>query len=356
MDVNAEYNLGKIKERLNEIQQNILGLNTPVSKLMGEANGEVTDAKVKEFADTIISHQCNLNGCYIGISGVLKRYFELFFYLVCRAYDPQHRLHNFEDLLMIAKEMSNAYKCREELILREAGLVGGPLGFFLEIHESCMLLTERSLAHDFTEEELLKMLEEYRSKEEAVKQKAMEAKEEERLFAHSEAEQTALWNKYKEYDVEGYTDYWDAVNNWYYHNYGPPIPEYEDEYGYEYVDTYKDEIERKKELFGGDDKSGERIKDVCFRKLDRLSHADEYAAKAEAWKKSFENPQEYLDAYKEFSELHFYVNIISGEPTLEHSILYVLEQEGYNQIGDDEKVVSLYAELRRALRIAKRKI
>ena len=349
MDVNAEYNLGKIQERLNEIQQNILGLNTPVSKLMGEANGEVTDAKVKEFADTIISHQCNLNGCYIGISGVRKRYFELFFYLVCRAYDPQHRLHNFEDLLMIAKEMSNAYKCREELILREAGLVGNPLGFFAEIHESCMLLTERSLAHDFTEEELLKMLEEYRSKEEAVKQKAMEG---ERLFAYSEAEQTALWNKYKEYGVEGYTDYWQAVDNWYYHNYGAPIPEDEDYYVY----TYEDEMERKKELFGGDDKSGKGIKTEFQRRLDRLSHADEYAAKAEAWKKSFENPQEYLDAYKEFSELHFYVNIISGEPKLEDSILYVLEQEGYNQIGDDEKVVSLYAELKRALRIAKRKI
>ena len=240
---------------------------------------------------------------------------------------------------MIANEMSNAYKCREELILREAGLVGGPLGFFLEIHESCMLLTERSLAHDFTEEELLKMLEEYRSKEEAVKQKTMEG---ERLFASSEAEQTALWNKYKEYGVEGYTDYWQAVDNWFYHNYGGPITE--------------DEMERKKGLFGGDDKSGKVLKTEFQRRLDRLSHADEYAAKAEAWKKSFENPQEYLDAYKEFSELHFYVNIFSGEPTLEHSILYVLEQEGYNQIADDEKVVSLYAELRRALRIAKRKI
>ena len=339
MDIYAEYNLGKIKGRLNEIQQNILGLNTPVSKLMGEANGEVTDAKVKEFADTIISHQCNLNGCYIGISGVRKRYFELFFYLVCRAYDPQHRLHNFEDLLMIAKEMSNAYKCREELILREAGLVGGPLGFFLEIHESCMLLTERSLAHDFTNEELSKMLEEYRSKEEAVKQKAMEG---ESLFAYSEKEQTALWNKYKEYGVEGYTDYWQAADNWYYHNYGGPITE--------------DEMERKKGLFGGDDKSGKVLKTEFQRRLDRLRHADEYAAKAERWKNTFENPQEYLDAYKEFSELHFYVNIISCEPTLEDSILYVLEQEGYNQIGDDEKVVSLYAELKRALRIAKRKI
>lgn len=355
MDAYKEYNWGKIRERLNEIEQNILGLNTPVSKLMGEANGEVTDAKVKEFADTIISHQCNLNGCYIGISGVRKRYFELFFYLVCRAYDPQHRLHNFEDLLMIANEMSNAYKCREELILREAGLVGGPLGFFLEIHESCMLLTERSLAHDFTNEELSKMLEEYRSKEEAVKQKTMEG---ERLFASSEAEQTALWNKYKEYGVEGYTDYWDAVGNWDSYNYGPTIQEDEEEYEYDwhYVYPYEEEMERRKKLFGVDDKSRKAIKNEFLRKLDCLSHADEYAAKAEAWKKSFENPQEYLDAYKEFSELHFYVNIFSGEPTLEHSILYVLEQEGYNQIADDEKVVSLYAELRRALRIAKRKI
>ena len=349
MDVNEQYNLGKIQERLNEIEQTILGLNIPVSKLMADENGEITDAKVRDFAAAVISHQCNLNGCFIGISGIRKRYFELFFYLVCRAYDPQHRLHNFEDLLMIAKEMSNAYKCREELILREAGLVGAPLGFFAEIHESCMLLTERSLAHDFTNEELSKMLEEYRSKEDAAKQKAMEG---ERLFACSEEEQTALWNKYEEYGVEGYTDYWSAVDNWHYHNYGYPIPE--DETGEVY--TYEDEMERKKALFGGDDKAGKAPKTEFQRRLNRLYHADEYAAKAEPWKNTFKNPQEYLDAYKEFSELHFHVNIISGEQKLEDSILYVLEQEGYNRIGDDEKVVSLYAELNRALRIAKRKI
>ena len=349
MDVYAKYNWDKISGRLKDIEQTILGLNTPVSKLVGDASGMVTDAKVKDFVNAVISHQCNLNGCYVGITGMRKRYFELFFYLVCRAYDPQFRLHNLADLLEIAEEMTNAYKCREEFLLREAGLIGRPRGFFAEIHESCKILTGHSPADDLAETELLKMQEEYLLKKKMAEQIA---KEEQSLFTCTEEEKTALWNKYEEYGVEGYTDYFDAVDNWYWHTYGGPIPE--DETGEVY--TFEDEMERKKALFEKDDKSENTKKSEFQRSIDRLRHTDEYISQAECWKNTFENPQEYLDAYKEFSELLFYVNVISGEQTLQDSILYILEKEGYNRIGDDEKVVSLYAELSRALRIAKRKI
>ncbi|MBE5866608.1 MAG: hypothetical protein E7292_10445 [Lachnospiraceae bacterium] len=349
MDIYASYNWNKIKERLKDIEQTIVGLNTPVSKMVGNENGQITDEKVKEFANAVISHQCFLNGEYIGISGTHKRYFELLFYLIFRAYNPQFRVHNFADLLRVAEEMKDIYKNREELILREAGLIGGPLGFFEEIHESCKLLTGRSLADDWTEDELTQMKEAYLLKAEVAKQKA---EEEQNLFACAEDEKIALWKKYESYGIEGDVSYGDALDNWYWYTYGLPIPE--DETGDVY--TFEDEMARREALFEDGNKP-EKVQESPFlRRVERLRHAEEYAAKAEPWKNTFENPQEYLDAYREFSELHFYVNIITSEPSLEDSVLHILEQEGYNRVGDDARVVSLYAELNRALRIAKRKI
>ena len=48
--------------------------------------------------------------------------------------------------------------------------------------------------------------------------------------------------------------------------------------------------------------------------------------------------------------------MISGEHSLKDSILYILEKEGFNKMDDDVKFVSVYAELNKALRIARRKI
>ena len=346
MDVYAEYNWMKIKSRLTDIEQAVLGTGVSVVKLLGDENGVIADEKIKEFTAAVISHQCNLNGEFIGITGSRKRYLELFFYLVFKAYDPQNNMYNFADLMQIAREMSKVYRNREELILCDAGIVCKPMSFFAEIRNSCKLLTGKTLGDDFSEEELMKMKEAYYLKEESAKQKAEETK---KLFEITEEERTALWKKYEDYGVEGYTDYWEAVDNWYYHRYGYPIPE--DETGEVY--TFEDEMERKEKMFGGND--SEKQKKTAFqRRVEYLRHADEYAAQEEAWKKTFENPQEYLDAYREFSELLFCVDVFSVEPTLEDSIFSVLEEKGYNRIGDDEKAVRLYAELNRALRIARR--
>ena len=83
---------------------------------------------------------------------------------------------------------------------------------------------------------------------------------------------------------------------------------------------------------------------------------EELDEKALLWKETFHNPQEYLDAFREFIELNFVVDVISGEHSLKDSILYILEKEGFNKMDDDVKFVSVYAELNKALRIARRKI
>ncbi len=319
MSMDARYNRERLKERLKDIESTLLGLKTPVSKLVCDETGLATDIKVQALVDKIISHQCYLNGKHIGISGVEKRYYELLFYLIFRAYDAADRVLSFGDFLEVAEEMKRVYKCREELILRDAGWIGRPLSFFDAIQKSCKLLTGRSLADDMTKEELAEMKQDYKEKEELYERKFGEQK---RLFAMDNHVKETIFEKYEEYGIEGYDDYYEALEQ-----------EYWDEYG------YFNRMQKEDRTFFEEEEWEEEKRN----------------AKKEAWVHSFIDPEKYLNAYREFSELHFCVNIISGKPCLQDAILYILERRGYNRMGNEEKFESLYAELNRALRIAKRK-
>ena len=320
MDVVAEYRWDKLKERLKEVENTLLGLNTPVSKMVCDETGLATDEKVQALADTVVFHQCNLNGKYIGIGGAEKRYYELLFYLVFRAYDAKDRVFCFEDFLEVAAEMKRVYKCREELILHDAEMIGKPLGFFRVIRESCKLLTGRILADDYTKEELEQLRQDYIKKDKIYERKLNERIG---LFALTEDVKREILEKYKDYGIEGYDDYFEALEqrSW-------DI--------YEYLDIFSK----------GEDE---------FFEEDTAEEDKRREAKKEVWLQSFRNPQEYLNAYREFSELHFCVNVMEGIPNLQDAVFYILERNGFNKIRDDEKFESLYAELNRALRIAKRR-
>lgn len=338
MNADAEYNLEKLKERLKDIENTILGLKTPVGKLVCGKTGLATDDRVQALVDAVISHQCYLNGKYVGIQGADKRYLELLFYLIFRAYDPDERVLYFGDLLEVAEEMKHVCKSRDELILRDAELIGRPLGFFAVIWESCKLLTGRSLADDMTAEKLAQMKKKYVLKSNAYEQKFVERK---KLFEIDEYEKKAIWEKYEDYGIEGYDDYWDAIDSDYWSRYSQSDLASEEERGF-----FQDEME------------GAELSDtwsIRQRRYLTVEENEKRNAKKEAWLKSFAEPEEYLSAYREFSELHFCVNVISSVPNLRDSILWILEKEGFNRIGDDEKFASLYAELNRALRIARRK-
>lgn len=338
MNADAECNWEKLKERLQDIENTMLGLKTPVSKLVCDETGLATVDRVKALVDAVISHQCCLNGKYIGIQGADKRYLELLFYLIFRAYDPDERILYFGNLLEVAEEMKHIYKSRDELILRDAELIGRPLGFFAMIWESCKLLTGRSLADDMTAEELKQMKKEYVLKENAYEKKFVERK---KLFEIKEHEKDAIREKYADYGIEGYDDYWDAIDPDFWSRYSDADLAFE-----------------KESIFYQDEMEGAELSDTWSIRQRRYLTVEENKkrnAKKEAWLKSFADPEEYLRAYREFSELHFYVNVISGVPSLRDSILWLLEKEGFNRMGDDEKFTSLYAELNRALRIARRK-
>lgn len=338
MNVNAEYNWENLKERLKDIENTLLGLKTPVSKIVCDKTGLVTDTKVQALTDMVISHQCNLNGKYIGISGAEKRYYELLFYLIFRAYDAADRVLYFADFLEVAEEMKSVYKCREELILRDAELIGRPLSFFDAIRESCKLLTGRILADDYTKEQLEQMKQDYAEKNSLYERKFNERM---RVFALDDDAKTAILEKYEDYGIEGYDDYFDALEQRYWDTY-----------------AYHDLIPKEDREFYKKENAEEELSDVWSIRQNRYFTIEENEKRKslkEAWIHSFKNPEMYLNAYREFSELHFCVNIISNTPNLRDAILYILEYNEVNRMGDDEKFDSLYAELNRALRIARRK-
>ena len=176
------------------------------------------------------------------------------------------------------------------------------------------------------------MNEDYKKKSKLYRKKMTEVN---RLFELTYEDKIEICKKYEDYGIEGETDVWDALNKEYEYKYG--IYDLERLSGNQ-DDTDTAEVRRKRySIFNFQDD-------------------EELDEKALLWKETFHNPQEYLDAFREFIELNFVVDVISGEHSLKDSILYILEKEGFNKMDDDVKFVSVYAELNRALRIARRKI
>ncbi len=330
MNAEGEYNLEKLRARMEKIEHTLLGLNVPVEKVVGTENGIMTEKKIQEFADALISRQCFLYGYYVGIPGHLRRYIELFCYLVFRANDYENHIIDFADFLEETKKMQGAYKTKEELLMREANFMSGPIGFFRKIHESCLILTGRTPADDYSEEEMREMIETYNDKTSASSRREKKNKE---LFEMSKREKKQMWKKYEDYMIEGDMDYFDALREEEFRKFGVPGIEEEEE---------------QEELPLTVSEGGKEP--VFFRNLDRLRHREYYEEKANAWKNTFENPEEYLNAYREFIDLYFCMENFS----FENMVLEVLAQKGFNKAENDEKFLELYAELNRALRIAGR--
>lgn len=348
MNLEAEYNLEKLKERLQEIEDTFLGLKTPVAKFLCNDNGKLKDEKVQELAERVIWRECNLYGKNIGISGSRKRYYELLFYLILRAYDPEEKIQNFSDFLEAAKQLADSYKCYEELILHDAGILPGRFHFYNTVYESCKILTGRSISDDFDRTELERMKKDYEKKQKIWEKKN---KELDQIFAPDQEKREAVWEKYRDYGEEGIDSYEDALDNEYYYKYGSYLL---DELSEKYYETYEEFEERRPEeqkmteMTEEEKENLEKRRNESAREMKRIEQE-----KKEKWAATFGDPEEYLKAYKEFSELNFCVNVMSGEQNLKDSLLDVLAEKGCNRLDDDDRFMRIYAELNRILRMTR---
>jgi len=331
MNIEAEYNLCELKKELNAIEEYILGLRTPVEKYICDENGKITDEKITEFTNRVISRECYLFGCDIGISGVLKRYYELLFYLIFRSFDPYNKILYFSDILDVTTKLQKDYRNRTEFLLRESGRIGGHINFFARMQDSCRILGGRPLTADMEEEKLEQMKNSFNRKTELMKKWTCE----------SDRLRKEMYDKYKEYGLEGFYTYWDALAN---------------EYWYKYPDASIPEEDRIEDVY-----EGEPLSLTYDRRQGRyLTVAEEREwirteeDRKKEWIESFEDPQKYLDAYREFCELNWCVNVIDTKGNLRDHLLDILESDDYNRIGDDDKFLRLRAEIVRSRKVAKR--
>lgn len=349
MNLEAEYNLEKLKERLQEIEDTLLGLKTPVAKFVCDSNGNVTEEKVQELAERVIWRECNLYGKNIGISGSRKRYYELLFYLILRAYDPEEKIQNFSDFLEAAKQLADSYKCYEELILHDAGILPGHFHFYKAIYESCKILTGQSISDDFDQVELTRMKQDYERKQEIWEKKNKELNQ---IFALDQEDRETVWEKYKDYGEEGIDSYEDALDNEYFYKFGSYLLDELSEKYYENFDEYgetrSEEQEPTEELTEEERRNLEERRKENAREQKRIEQE-----RRKKWMATFDNPEKYLEAYREFSKLNFFVNVISGEQNLKALLLDILAEKGFNKLDDDDRFTRIYAELNRILRMAR---
>lgn len=338
MNIEAQYNWNRLKEKLEEVENTFLGLKTPIGRFICDKNGDVSEAKIRELTDRVIEKDCYVGGEYVGMSGVRKRYYELLFYLILRAYDPDKTVFYFDEFLKKAREISKVYKCREELLLRETYRIGFelPKPYFESIRNSCKILTGKLITTDMTKEELDEIEQIYRQKRDAYYKKKHEI---ENVYVVDEKVLKHVREKYSEYGIEGDYDLYDAIQKEICMRNGLDIPE-----------EVRLEMKKQEEMtvFDKQDNrylTAEEVKE--WRDTETL--------RKEKWINSFENPQEYLEAYKEFSEIMACIDVFSDElgHNFENALLSVLEEEEVNKIYDDEKLLRLMGSLDKSLRISR---
>ena len=339
MRYNAENNKDKLSLCLNDIGEMFNGLKTPLSIYTGGENGIANEEKINEFAERLVSSQCNLFGYFVGISGIQRRHIQLLCYLILRAFDPDDDTLDFADFLRDAKQLDEC-KCREKHIIAayENNVITGGIynnGIMRRIKNSCMLLTGRCISDDFSEAEIIAMRETIRARDR--NNARLKKKCEEQIASSERIEASAadeLRERYEEYGIEGETDYREAMDN---------------EYDYLYGNSFWDSEQENRSLFSFSRKLGRR-----------RTAAEEEAWQVQRkeledkWKKSFADPEEYLRAFREFIEINTLVHEFSINHPLDESVMELLAKDKYDITDCNDDFLKYFSELNRIPRILKR--
>ena len=171
------FNRDKIEEKLRMVRNSFYGYNTPISEYVCEKRGVLSDEKIEELADSLISVMVHNSEFYrYGMGGARRRCLQLYIFLVIRAYGD--RIKTFGDILEVATNMMRSHSSLEDLILYETDW--HPVddgsgdedededyleykrmryprlgrGFFADLDNSYRMLAGHSIGDEMTEEEL----------------------------------------------------------------------------------------------------------------------------------------------------------------------------------------------------------
>ena len=336
------YNRDKIEERIHLVKNSLYGYNTPLSEYVCEKKGVLSDEKIEELADRLIRIMVSYGDYRYGIGGAHRRCLQLYIYLIIKAYGG--RVETFGDILEVAADMVRSHDSLEDLILyetdwqpeddkiedNEAGEeeLGETefedaeeyydeykkkrqpqygRGFFGDLDRSYELLTGHRIGDEMTEEELQEIWDRY-----AVSQKRVLRKYD-HLYLEDECREFEEWSE-----------------QWY------AVREHQDKLARGEINV--DEVRQSYRILTEKEQEAARRKEINEK------------AK---WKDSLQNPEKFIEAYKEFRNLFFSIGF--DREGLEDAIIYFLCSEGRSGLTDSERFLRVHIQLDKAYRMSEKR-
>lgn len=327
------FHQNRISEKINKINMNFQGFHTPLDRYICNKNGLVDETKVEKLAEILINKisWLNLTYKYEGMDGSIVRCLELFFYLSFLSYN--NNMKTFGDLLDYAKRFSY-YETLDELILDESNF-GPPYdysyndddeyipanetdfetwerhfttspfgrGAFADLGKSFELLSGHNITDELTKEELFNVWKRHDAKV-TSKQEAWKR----------------LSKKYSDKAIE--TEYIGQA------------PSMDEMAG---LDPYLLHFPFHPEKIIPHQK-------VVLSSPSPITNAKNFTSKSpEKWLASFQNPNKYIDAYREFRELIFDIPLPLDDLT--DAVFLFLCQEGLAPAADGNSFIRLHTKL-----------
>lgn len=382
-------NIEMVENKFADIMKNLKGLNAPLKEYVCDESGKLSDAKIESFSEKIISkmYQTDYMYEYIGISNSYARCLKDFIYLALRSYGGYgETVITFADLLAKLKSVKggsfNEYKNlaeyekveyiqeKNERILDEdpysEELLKGsnPTGFFVDLNRSYSYLTGDTYVSQHFNEIEKKVLDREKYEEDV---KAFENANREKLIA----EEPSIEELDEKYKGEGIGPVWgddeyipSPAEYYYYKEFGygdtseyqndPDYPDYDlDE---EINDQDSDIISKPfyfprstQETPAESNDQDEEEKIIVYNDTIRRANEEE---KVNRWKSGLEDPDKYIEIYKEFRELAFTVPLRAI--AVENTFIYMLNQDGKNKLNSSVDFLEFFMALDDAYMVAKK--
>lgn len=344
-----------LEEKMREIGHSMLGYHTPLSQYVCDEAGAVSDQKIAALADRLANIITRVNDrYYYGILGAARKCLQLYIYLFTRAYTTySDEEQTFGDLLDRADELLKNYVSLDDLILwesnwepldqymqrmekytRESGEgdwetakdwylrvweqrvePGRPArGFWWDLDRSYELLAGHRIEQEKTEEELQQIWDR--------RQRAISPENEVR-------------EQYAGLDIDLYEQ-----------------REYEEEQQLAERQYAQNRRETWRETWLNRDKPQENAPHILTREEHEAAAAAE-RKRQEEWKATFEDPEVFLEAYREFRRLFFAIGM--DYEALEDAVIGFLCEEGKSGLADDDRFQQLNMQMDRVCRLAKKR-
>lgn len=329
------YNKEQLEEKIRMFRNNLYGYDTPLSEYVCGKKGVLSDKKIEALAEKLIGIMVSYGTYYqYGIGGAHRRCLQLYIYLIIRAYGG--RVKTFGDILEVAADLLGSHESLEELILYETDWQPGDdmtadhededefyseyqsgyktrryprygRGFFGDLDRSYEILTGHRIGDEMTEDALQEIWDRYMVSKQGILRKY------DHLYLEDE-----------------YRD----------------LREYSERQAF----IMDDEVRLARGEINDKVLSSYRILTEDEQEAYRRKEMQEKETLKEKWRGSLQDPEKFIEAYREFRSLYFSIGF--DREGLNEAIIHFLCAEGRSGLTDSERFLRVHIQMDKAYRTA----